>query len=79
VPNSEGGVDWDYLMAEAAAAIPGARGVMFLPHMSAAGCPVVDARSLGAFVGLSSFAGRGDMLRAMSKAWITRYSILSKP
>ncbi len=61
----EGGVDWDYLMAEASAAPAGARGVMFLPHMSAAGCPMVDARSLGAFVGLSSFAQRGDLLRAI--------------
>jgi hypothetical protein len=42
-------------MAEAAASPAGSRGVMFLPHMSAAGCPVVDARSLGAFVGLSNF------------------------
>jgi xylulokinase len=61
----EGGVDWDYLMAAAAASPAGAKGVMFLPHMSAAGCPVVDARSLGAFVGLSNFADRGDMLRAI--------------
>jgi xylulokinase len=61
----EGGVDWDYLMAEAAASPAGARGVMFLPHMSAAGCPVVDARSLGAFVGLSNFVQHGDMLRAI--------------
>jgi xylulokinase len=61
----EGGVAWDYLMAEASASPPGAKGAMFLPHMSAAGCPVVDARSLGAFVGLSSFAGSGDMLRAI--------------
>ena len=61
----EGGVDWDYLMAEASASPAGARGVMFLPHMSAAGCPVVDARSLGAFVGLSNFVQRGDMLRAI--------------
>ena len=38
---------------------------MFLPHMSAAGCPVVDARSLGAFVGLSNFAQSGDLLRAI--------------
>ena len=38
---------------------------MFLPHMSAAGCPVVDARSLGAFVGLSNFVQHGDMLRAI--------------
>ncbi|HSG19055.1 MAG TPA: FGGY family carbohydrate kinase [Anaerolineae bacterium] len=61
----EGGEDWDYLMAEASASPAGARGVMFLPHMSAAGCPVVDARSLGAFVGLSNFAESGDMLRAI--------------
>jgi xylulokinase len=61
----EDGVDWDYLMAEAAASPAGARGIMFLPHMSAAGCPVVDARSLGAFVGLSNFAQSGDMLRAI--------------
>ena len=61
----EGGVDWDYLMAEASASPAGARGVMFLPHMSAAGCPVVDTRSLGAFVGLSNFAQHGDLLRAI--------------
>jgi xylulokinase len=60
-----GGVDWDYLMAEAAGSPPGARGAMFLPHMSAAGCPVVDSRSMGAFVGLSSFVQSGDMLRAI--------------
>ena len=61
----EGGTDWDYLMAAASASAPGAGGVMFLPHMSAAGCPVVDARSLGAFVGLSSFTQCGDMLRSI--------------
>jgi xylulokinase len=61
----EGGSGWDYLMTGASAAPAGARGVMFLPHMSAAGCPVVDARSLGAFVGLSNFVQRGDMLRAV--------------
>ena len=61
----DGGADWDLLMAEASASPAGARGVMFLPHMSAAGCPVMDARSLGAFVGLSNFAQSGDMLRAV--------------
>ena len=61
----EGGVDWDYLVAAASASPAGSRGVMFLPHMSAAGCPVVDARSLGAFVGLSNFATQGDVLRAI--------------
>lgn len=61
----DGKTEWDYLMADAAASPAGAKGVMFLPHMSAAGCPVVDARSLGAFVGLSNFVQHGDMLRAI--------------
>ncbi len=60
---SEGGSDWDYLMEEAAAATAG--GVLFLPHMSGAGSPVVDPGSLGAFVGLSNRTTRGDMLRAI--------------
>ena len=62
---TEGGADWDYLMAEAAASPPGAQGAMFLPHMSAAAVPVADDRSLGAFVGLSSRSTRGDMIRAI--------------
>ena len=63
--NEGGRVGWDDLMEEASASPAGARGVMFLPHMSAAGCPVVDTRSLGAFLGLSNFVQRGDMLRAI--------------
>lgn len=59
------GVDWDFLMADAAASPAGARGVMFLPHLSGAGCPTVDPRSLGGFVGLSGRATKGDMLRAV--------------
>jgi xylulokinase len=57
--------DWDFLMEDAVAAPAGSHGVMFLPHMSGAGCPMVDARSLGAFVGLSNFAAKGDLLRAI--------------
>ncbi len=57
--------DWDSLMAAAAQSPPGARRVMFLPHMSGSSCPVGDQRSLGAFVGLSNLATRGDMLRAI--------------
>jgi xylulokinase len=57
--------DWPALMAAAAASPPGARRAMFLPHFSAAGCPVVDERSLGAFVGLSNLVTAGDMLRAV--------------
>jgi len=74
----EGGVDWDYLMADTAPSPAGARGVMFLPHMSAAGCPVVDARSLGAFVGLSNFVQHGDILRAIIEGLDYQVSILSR-
>jgi xylulokinase len=61
----EGGVDWDYLMQAAEAAVPGAGGAMFLPHMSGSHCPIVDHRSRGAFVGLRNIATKGDMLRAI--------------
>ncbi len=61
----EGGSAWDHLMQSAAEAPIGAQGTFFLPHMSATGCPVVDAKSRGAFVGLESLAKRGDMLRAI--------------
>lgn len=57
--------EWDVLMAAAAESPPGAHGVMFLPHMAGAGCPVVDPQSLGAFVGLSGVATSGDLLRAV--------------
>lgn len=61
----DGGSDWDHLLATAASAPPGAHGAMFLPHMSGASCPMVDPKSLGAFVGLGSLATAGDMLRAI--------------
>ena len=60
-----GCVDWETLMEEAAASPIGSRGVMFLPHMGGAGCPVVDSRSRGGFAGLGTTATRGDMLRAV--------------
>ncbi len=61
----QGGTDWDYLMQAAAESPVGARGCVFLPHMSGSHCPVVDHRSLGAFVGLRNLTTRGDMLRAI--------------
>ncbi len=63
--SQEGASDWDVLMAQAASAPPGAHGVMFLPHMVGASCPVVDPKSLGAFVGLSGTATAADVLRAV--------------
>jgi xylulokinase len=61
----EGSVDWDYLMQAASASPPGARGCLFLPHMSGSHCPIIDHRSLGAFVGLRNISTKGDMLRAI--------------
>ncbi|MCF7957447.1 MAG: hypothetical protein K9M57_03255 [Phycisphaerae bacterium] len=66
--SEQGGDDWDYLVAEAAASPVGANGAMFLPHLSAVSCPIEDARALGAFVGLSNRVSRGDMLRAIFEA-----------
>ncbi|MGA2479506.1 MAG: FGGY family carbohydrate kinase [Spirochaetia bacterium] len=60
-----GCADWETLMEEAAASPPGSNGVLFLPHMSGSGCPIVDSRSRGGFVGLGSTSSRGDMLRAL--------------
>ncbi|HUT36277.1 MAG TPA: FGGY family carbohydrate kinase [Planctomycetota bacterium] len=62
---AEGGVDWDYLMAAAAASPPGAHGAVFLPHMSGSSFPIVDAASSGAFVGLRNIVTKGDMVRAV--------------
>lgn len=58
---------WDTLIKEAAATSPGAGGAMFLPHMSGASSPVIDAKSLGVFVGLTARTTRGDMLRAITE------------
>jgi len=61
----KGESEWDVLMAAAASAPAGARGVTFLPHMVGASCPVVDPKSLGAFVGLSGTTTAADVLRAV--------------
>jgi xylulokinase len=60
-----GGVVWEHLMASLLHTEPGASGAMYLPHISAAGCPVNDSKSLGAFVGLSNTVTKADMLRAV--------------
>jgi len=61
----DGGVDWEYLIAAASDSPPGANGVMFLPHLSGSFVPIVDATSMGAFVGLRNRATKADMFRAM--------------
>lgn len=61
----QGGVDWDYLMAQAKEAPPGCGGAMFLPHMGGATIPLPDPRSMGAFVGLRNIVSKGHLLRAI--------------
>ncbi len=58
------GTEYETLLAEAEATPPGSIGVCFLPHLRLAGPPVDDPRSRGAFVGLSTDATRGAMVRA---------------
>ena len=56
---------WASLAAGLEGTKAGAAGVVYLPHLSAAGCPIDDSRSMGAFAGLSNRATRFDMLRAI--------------
>lgn len=65
---TDGGSDWEYLIKDVEASPPGAKGVMFLPHMSGASCPIVDGLSRGAFIGLTGTTTHGDMLRAIYEA-----------
>ncbi len=58
-------LDWETMLAEAAAVPPGSLGVTFLPHLRLANPPHDDPRSRGAFVGLSTDATRGVMTRAV--------------
>jgi xylulokinase len=44
---------------------PGAGGIVFLPHLAYAPAPNPDAMARGAFVGLTSDAGRGSLFRAV--------------
>ena len=62
---AEGSDDWEHLIASAAQSAPGAGGVLFLPHMSGATCPVADGNSRGAFAGLTGATTAGDMFRAI--------------
>lgn len=59
---------WDALVERAAAAAPGCGGVMFLPHLSGASCPVVDELSRGALIGLGARTTSAEVLRAMIEA-----------
>jgi len=56
---------WEVLVDLARSSEPGAGRVLFLPHLTASSCPVVDPKALGAFVGLSGLTKQGDLVRAV--------------
>ena len=58
-------VPWDDIIREAASAKPGCGGLLFLPHLSGSSCPMVDPRSLGSWVGLSSRTTRPEAIRSL--------------
>ncbi len=63
--SEEGGGEWARLIGLAAQSPIGSKGVFFLPHSSGSFCPVLDAASCGAFVGLRSTTAQGDLFRAV--------------
>jgi xylulokinase len=56
---------WSNLMDEARNSPPGATGVFFLPHFNGAASPILDPKSLGAFLGLNDSTKKEDLIRAV--------------
>ena len=63
-----GDVDYDALYAEAAAAGPGAGGLLALPYFAGERTPLFDPDLRGAIVGLTAAHGRGHLFRALMEA-----------
>ncbi len=59
------GVPFDTLVEEAMAAPPGARGLVFLPHLTGERCPHPDPWARGAWIGLTARHTRPDLIRAV--------------
>jgi xylulokinase len=60
-----GGADYGTLISEAEEVPPGSLGAFFLPHLRLANPPYDDPAARGAFVGLSTDVGRGELFRAV--------------
>jgi xylulokinase len=57
---------WDDVIAEVEReSKPGAGGVIFLPYLSSAPCPVTDSQAAGAFIGLLNTTRNADLCRAV--------------
>jgi xylulokinase len=60
--------DWDELLAEAASAPPGSRGLLLLPYFAGERTPIYDPLARGVLAGLTLGHGRGELLRATYEA-----------
>jgi xylulokinase len=56
---------YNQMTAEAAAAPPGAEGLLFLPYLTGERMPHADPHARGAFVGLTIRHGRGHLIRSV--------------
>ncbi len=63
-----GDADYDALYAEAAAAGPGAGGLLALPYFAGERTPLFDPDQRGAIIGLTAAHGRGHLFRAFMEA-----------
>lgn len=59
-----GAPEWPVLLAEAAAAPPGARGLLLLPYFAGERTPIYDPLARGIVAGLTLRHGRGELIRA---------------
>jgi xylulokinase len=59
------GVEYDDLMAEAAAAPAGSHGLWWLPYLMGERTPHLDALARGGWIGLTARHRRGDLIRAL--------------
>jgi xylulokinase len=61
----EAPVAWSDVIGEAASAVAGSGGVVFVPHLAGSYGPVLDERARGAFIGLTSHTTRSELTRAV--------------
>ncbi|MDF1521130.1 MAG: FGGY family carbohydrate kinase [Brevefilum sp.] len=62
---STGREAYEYLNDLAAQAVPGSKGLLYLPYLGTAATPRWDAKARSAFVGMSFSHGRPEMVRAV--------------
>ena len=65
---------YDIIMAQAAQAVPGCEGLLFLPYLIGERCPHSDPKARGGFIGLTLRHKKGDLLRSVLEGAV--FSIL---